>query len=476
MPAGRRAARARQVSGNILFCEGVAANRITLRAKLSGAGYRVTGVADPACLPVEAARHRPEIVLCDLDGGAGDALAALREIRDAAGERGPDIVCLTAAGGSDIRLAALEAGALTLLQKPVDVGLLMAVLRRAMRERNALRPAMDGSLSEVSELREAEVVADLTPPRICLVAEESAQASAWRARLQGLFGRAHLSPVTPATLMRAAPAAPAADVFLISATAGDPRRSLWLLSEIRSRAASRDSRICVHVPKVAGQAADTLTIAYDLGADDVLTGHACDLEVAARLTRQTARRRFVQAVERQLEAGLRLATRDPLTGAYNRRYAQARISKLLQHSAGAGAGFSILALDLDRFKHVNDTHGHDGGDAVLREVCRRIGGELRATDVLVRSGGEEFWAILPETRAAEAAEIAHRIAQAVRTDPVILPARKGMVRVTISIGIAEGSAGRGDTLPEAVIAKADAALYRAKADGRDTVIRAGVAA
>lgn len=167
---------------------------------------------------------------------------------------------------------------------------------------------------------------------------------------------------------------------------------------------------------------------------------------------------------------------DVLTGCNNRRYLQTRLLEELARAQRSGQPLAALVLDLDWFKRINDTHGHQGGDIVLREIARRIESEARASDVVARVGGEEFVVLLPDTDERSAVAIAERIRGAVRADPVQLDAGAG-VTVTMSVGVACGVPPRRSArkpvdlkaVGEALLASADHALYRAKSGGRDRV-------
>ena len=212
-------------------------------------------------------------------------------------------------------------------------------------------------------------------------------------------------------------------------------------------------------------------MAYDLGADDVLLNGFNETEALLKIRLHLRRRRAEDRRHRSLEAGLRMATRDPLTGVYNRRYALPRLDRMLAHAQQGDAPFALLALDLDRFKAVNDTYGHAAGDAVLCAVSERIAAVLRPRDLFARCGGEEFLIGLPDSNGTRAHEVAETVCEAVRTSPVALPEQRAMVRITASIGIAVAGCGHASP-PESIdrmMHRADAALYRAKADGRNTV-------
>jgi diguanylate cyclase (GGDEF)-like protein len=172
---------------------------------------------------------------------------------------------------------------------------------------------------------------------------------------------------------------------------------------------------------------------------------------------------------------LRSGLTDFLTGWHNRRYLQTRLREELARAQRHGTGVSCLLLDVDRFKRVNDSHGHLAGDALLRELTRRVEAHIRASDTAARFGGDEFAVLLPETGHAEAVRLAERIRATVAAKPVDLGAGVQYL-LSVSIGVATALPGRGEdlnTLADRLLADADAELYRAKSGGRDRVSAPG---
>ncbi len=172
-------------------------------------------------------------------------------------------------------------------------------------------------------------------------------------------------------------------------------------------------------------------------------------------------------MERALERQHELATRDALTGVYNRHALLDALKGFVARSRRDGEPVAMLMIDLDHFKAVNDRWGHLAGDEVLREVARRIGRRLRASDFLARYGGEEFLVVLPNTVAAGAARLAEAIRGEVEGRPCEL--RKATVSVTVSIGVHASVPDPEDAGAESLIAASDRALYRAKQGGRNRV-------
>jgi diguanylate cyclase (GGDEF)-like protein len=169
-------------------------------------------------------------------------------------------------------------------------------------------------------------------------------------------------------------------------------------------------------------------------------------------------------VRRERDRARDEAQHDVLTGLHNRRALMVRIAEALTAAQHARQSLSLIFLDLDHFKVVNDRHGHLVGDACLRIVAERIQSELRSGDILARWGGEEFVVLLLHTGRNEAEVIGERIRRRVAASP--FQADNEMVRLTVSLGIS-GFTGAGAESPEQLIEQADAALYRAKSAGRN---------
>jgi len=160
-----------------------------------------------------------------------------------------------------------------------------------------------------------------------------------------------------------------------------------------------------------------------------------------------------------------LNVHDQLTGAFNRRYLDSRLSDECKRHQRYDRPLSIIMLDIDFFKKVNDRYGHDAGDRVLVEVAARLCGSIRKSDCLVRYGGEEFCCILPETPLENACILAERFRRCIETEAIV--AGQGELCVTISLGVAQ-LAPR-DT-PESFLKRGDAGLYGAKESGRNRVV------
>ncbi|BCB77668.1 hypothetical protein GCM10022251_63840 [Phytohabitans flavus] len=187
------------------------------------------------------------------------------------------------------------------------------------------------------------------------------------------------------------------------------------------------------------------------------------------------RTRLAAALTSALREQERLAVTDPLTGLYNRRFFQEMLRLDAERAERDGTPISLVIVDLDRFKKINDTYGHPAGDRVLVEAADRIRRAVRPADVVARYGGEEFACLLPGAGEETALEVAEQVRRALSRTPVAVPGGRGEVRLTASLGVASagtrGGRPHGDL--EGLIHDADGALYRAKARGRDQVSAAG---
>jgi diguanylate cyclase (GGDEF)-like protein len=158
---------------------------------------------------------------------------------------------------------------------------------------------------------------------------------------------------------------------------------------------------------------------------------------------------------------------DGLTGIANKRYFLEALGRELSRSQRHGRPLSLVMMDLDHFKKVNDTYGHLAGDAVLRELCARVRKAIRSDEVFARYGGEEFAVLLPEATREQAALFADRIRQLAAAEPVDVEGTR--VPITVSLGVAH-TGGEAGVTAEELVGRADAKLYEAKKLGRNRVV------
>jgi len=205
--------------------------------------------------------------------------------------------------------------------------------------------------------------------------------------------------------------------------------------------------------------------AFEAGADDVLTRPVSPTDLVARLARRISMAQRLRALLLERDELKALSTTDGLTQVANHRAFQERLKEEFRRAQRYDDPLSLIVMDIDHFKTINDTWGHQAGDAVLAEVAAAIKQAVRETDFVARYGGEEFAVLLPKTHLAGALTVAERMSQALRD------ARSGVgggIRVTASFGVS-GFPGRGVTTGEQLVRTADEALYRSKGEGRNKI-------
>lgn len=455
------------MGARILIVDDVAANRIVQQARLAAAFYEPVLAADgAACLAIVREEH-PDLVILDLGLPDISGLEVLRRLRRDPACRDIPVIALTAAGGAEERLAAFAAGADDVMDRPANERVLLARLRNLLRlKAESDFPAPDAmvmsGLAEASAAFEPQgTIALVSSQHMPAEGLRDALAGQLRDRLVVLSRRDALAEIAAGQGRDSLP-----DVFILHDDGRNPSGTLRLLSELKSHQATRHAAVCVVGPAGEG---DEAAMAFDLGADDAVGGGVSAEELALRTRGLLRRKRHSDRQRARMQDGLRLAMRDPLTGLYNRRFAAPQLASVAVRAREEGAPFAVMVMDLDRFKLVNDLHGHAAGDQVLVEVARRLIANLRDTDVLARIGGEEFLAILPRSCMTTARRVAERLCQVMEDQPIRLASGEEL-QVTVSIGVAvAGEAGETSYSVEGLVEQADLALLESKGAGRNQV-------
>lgn len=218
----------------------------------------------------------------------------------------------------------------------------------------------------------------------------------------------------------------------------------------------------------ARDAIEHVVTGLQAGADDYLTKPVIEPELMARLN--TGKR--IVTLERSLRAAneenRRLSITDPLTGVYNRRYLMEQLPREIDRAARYGRQLSVVMCDVDHFKKINDTYGHQIGDEVLKWFVGNLNQTVRASDWVARYGGEEFVVVLPETNVASGGIAAEHLREQIAVQPFIAGATSFPVTASFGASGWKTNVPSGATL-DALMAKCDAGVYASKAAGRNRV-------
>ncbi|MET0167754.1 MAG: diguanylate cyclase [Vicinamibacterales bacterium] len=174
----------------------------------------------------------------------------------------------------------------------------------------------------------------------------------------------------------------------------------------------------------------------DIGVNDYIVRPVDPNELLARVRTQVKRKRFTDHLRTRLEETVEMAILDPLTALHNRRYMTSHLKTPFEESSQRGKPISVLLLDIDHFKTVNNSYGHDAGDAVLREFAARVRRNIRGIDLACRLGGEELVVVMPDTDLANAALVGEQFAPMHCDGAVRANERIGTIAVTASVGVA----------------------------------------
>jgi two-component system, cell cycle response regulator len=453
------------MSARVLVVDDVPANVKLLEARLSAEYFDVLTAYSGAEALAVCERAECDIVLLDVMMPDMDGFEVCRKLKSNPATHHIPVVMVTALDQPSDRVKGLEAGADDFLTKPVtDVALVSRVrsLARLKMVTDELRMRALTSKEIGIQSPEREAVAETGRGGRVLIVDD--RASSYE-RLVATLSTEHTVDVEPdpsEALFHAAEGD--YDLAIVSLGLKD-FDGLRLCSQIRSLERTRN------VPILAVAEADNnqrLIRGLEIGVNDYLIRPVDRNEMLARVRTQIKKKRYTERLRDNVQASIEMAITDALTGLFNRRYMETHLGTLMEQAAARGKPLALLILDIDYFKSINDGHGHDAGDDVLREFSLRIRKSIRNIDLACRYGGEEFVIVMPETDIAVAAMVAERIRRRIATEPFAIQEGARNLDVTISIGIA-ALAGAADTAA-AVLKRADTALYRAKRDGRNRVV------
>jgi two-component system cell cycle response regulator len=453
------------MTARVLVVDDILANVKLLQAKLTAEYFEVVTAMNGAEAIEMVHRLQPDIILLDVMMPGMDGFEVCRRLKADPVTLHIPVVMLTALDQPSDRVEGLEAGADDFLTKPVNDVALFARVKSLVR----LKMLTDELRSRASTGERMGLLDDVTvrdpladgPGRVLLVDDRESSIERMTATLS-TENTVEVCDDPNSALFVAAESDWELAIVSLSLKDFD---GLRLCSQLRSLERTRNLPILILV-----EPEDTARMlrALDIGVNDYLIRPIDKNELKARVRTQIRKRRFAERLRANVAQSMELAVTDALTGLYNRRYMESHLGTLVNYAAHRGKAISLLVIDIDFFKAVNDTHGHDVGDQVLKEFSRRIRKNIRGIDMACRLGGEEFVLVMPETNMAEAYVIGERLRMAISGQDFSVADIAESLTITVSIGIAalEGAEDSADAL----LKRADKALYRAKRDGRNRVV------
>ena len=444
----------------ILIVDDVATNRIVLKVKLRSACYEVLQ-ARSGHEALRMARHAaPDLILLDVMMPYLDGLSVCARLKRDPATRDIPIILITSRLDHASKLEGLNSGADDYLTKPVDENQLLARVRSLLRETNGTAELRQQGASALDLALEAIPAPNETENTIALIAPRPETGLFWRAGLAGFQGLNIRIMTRSEALSDLSASQSVPDIFVIATDLSHRNEGLRLLSDLRSRPATRHAGMMMVLP---ANDAERAAIALDLGAGDIIYDPFDPAEMAVRLKTQLRRKRQADRLRAGLSAGMQMATTDPLTGLFNRRYAMFQLDRLLCDISG---NLAVMVIDIDHFKSVNDRFAHAAGDAILTDLSLRMKSFLPDGCVIARMGGEEFLIATPVRDGSAAYHLADTLREVISGQGFLIDTMESPLTITASIGLAVAHPQNNQTAPR-LIEAADAALYASKADGRN---------
>lgn len=463
--------------GRILIVDDVATNRFLIKTKLTAAYYEVMSAANGVQGVTIARGAQPDLILLDVNLPDMSGITVCEQLKSDPVTADIPIVMITAGGAGHIRVAALDAGADDFLLKPLDERTLLARVRSLMRMKlviDELRIRDEtGAALEIGSMQQERpshglAAERLTGRRVMVVPNDPDVPQDWIGVARSKLGLAIEVGQNMSTVLNTV-AINAPDALIIHRDVFGGEDGLRLIAKLRADRQARGSAILL---TCGADDQETAALGLDVGANDYIQEPFDPMEMVARLRLQLRRKVFSDRLRSSVRDGLRLAVIDPLTGVHNRRYLRNHLSSTFREGRHHGGNLIVLIMDIDRFKAVNDQHGHSAGDSVLCEFAARLTDNVRGVDLVSRIGGEEFCLVMPDTDLDTATRTAERLRRAICEQPFRL-ANGASLDITVSIGV---SASTGKELdPEELLDAADRALYASKHAGRNRVTLAGAA-
>lgn len=458
------------MTAQILVVDDVPANVKLLEAKLTNEYYNVIGASDGFEALAIAKEKRPDLILLDVMMPGMDGFEVCKKLKEDPKVSHIPVVMVTALSDHKDRIRGLDAGADDFLTKPISDTALFARVKSLVRIKVLLDELRmrDQTRAQLGIEAENTFTSDVSNSKILLIDDDPIQAKQLIQKLEGTYNVQWIAD-HEGCIEQASEGD--YDTILVTTQFADID-GLRLATQLKNEGSLR------HVPVLMLVDEDDEQIMFkglELGINDYLRIPVDKNEMTARIRTQIRRKRYQEALKNTYQQSVSMAITDGLTGLYNRHYLDTHLTNLYKQAIETRRPLSVLILDMDHFKEVNDTYGHDVGDSFLKQLSKLLLDTARSSDLVARYGGEEFVLLMPETNPDSIKETAERIRKIIEeilfiTNPVTAEG----IHKTASIGIANIRLPKTPTepveTPDELLKRADEALYVAKNNGRNQVV------
>ncbi len=453
------------MAARILVVDDILPNIKLLEAKLTSDYYDVITAMNGEEALQKAKEEKPDLILLDIMMPGMDGFEVCTRLKQDPNIAHIPVVMVTALTDTQDRVKGLECGADDFLSKPVNDTALMSRVRSLIRLKMTIDEwrTREMTATQLGVIQESSVSIheEIEPSNVLLVEDMDFEVKKIKDTIES---KGHtLQTVSTGLEALKYVNDHAYDLLIISLNL-ENEDGIRLCSHLRSNEKTRNTPIIM----IGGdEDIERIARGLELGAHDYIVRPIDRNELIARMTTQVRRKHFQERLKSSYEVSLSMALTDTLTGLYNRRYLEVHLQRLVENNKKVGKTIGVIYTDIDHFKDVNDTYGHNVGDEVLKIFSKRLMENLRGFDLVARLGGEEFVAILPDTDEKTAHIIAERLRRSIM-DESFSTTHAEPLTITTSIGgvIIEG--GESPTITQ-ILERADAQLYLAKSNGRNTV-------
>lgn len=458
------------MTGRILVVDDIPANVKLLETHLLAEYFEVLTAENGMAALEICDKTQVDLILLDIMMPGIDGFEVCRRLKANPKTAHIPVVMVTALDQPEDRVEGLKCGADDFLTKPVNNMQLMARVKSLLRlkmltDELRIRARSNSAMDDIDDTSLDNCGLDEKGMTLLVDSRVNSQERISRA----ISDIAHVDVISDAEAALFQAGETPYELIIINDNLPDVD-PLRLCSQLRSREVTRYVPILIILQTGDEQKA---VRALDIGVNDYILQPLDPNELYARSLTQIKRSRFSERLRESLNKSVELAVVDPLTGLNNRHFLDAYMGKLIARAKRRNTPISMLITDIDKFKSVNDTYGHDAGDEVLREFARRLRASVRGADLACRFGGEEFVVLMPDTTAEMAAQVAERLREAIESSAFNLPGEHGQLTLTTSVGVTKYDPEQDSS--ETLIKRADEALYKAKTDGRNRVVLQTVA-